>query len=298
MVQRIDGTLVPLSIVVPVVTAASRLVRITVISSIVSRSTSDVVHPFTAIVPSRRPFTSGIGTPLLGSSVGGRSPPLARHCFKSVKSTLRLVLEDHVGMLVEHHTVSTSKIAVPRSNSQKSIVHGEHWSVAGTDTSNVTNDVVSLNVEGGNRAFADSIAVGLIEESKHLDNRSVLGLSNKLSEGTDVVEGSLSVGKTHDTVHPVDGSLATRVVPAVYNMVSKDFKSEKKREPTLRTGDRVKVKINPQSILPSPFDSFQKVLPRNLGEIRLALPDFDSKEGNRNSHPVEARSDDFGKVTL
>lgn len=228
VVQRIDGTLVPLSIVVPVVTAASRLVRITIISSIVSRSTSNIVHPFTAIVPGRRPFTSGIGTPLLGSSVGGRSPPLARHRFKSVKCTLRLVLEDHVGMLVEHHTVSTSKIAVPRSNSQKSIVHGEHWSVAGTDTSNVTNDVVSLNVKRGNRAFADSIAIWFIEESKHLDNRSVLGLSNELSEGTDVVEGSLSVGKTHDTVHPVDGSLATRVVPAVYNMVSKDFKSEKK----------------------------------------------------------------------
>lgn len=226
MVQRLDGTRVPLGIVVPVIAAAGHLVRITIISSIVSRSTSNIVHPFTAIVPGRRPFTSGIGTPLLGGGVGGRSPPLAWHRFKSVKSTLRLVLEDHVGMLVEHHTVSTSKIAVPRSNSQKSIVHGEHWTVAGADTSNVANNVVGLNVKGGDGAFADSIAVGFIEESKHLDDRSVLGLSNELCERTDVVEGSLSVSKAHDTVQPVDGSLATRVVPAVYKTVSEDFTSE------------------------------------------------------------------------
>lgn len=150
---------------------------------------------------------------------------MARHHFKSVKIALRLVLEDHVGMLVEHHTISASKIAVPLSNSQKPIVHRQHRTLAGTDTSNFTNDVVSLNVKGADRAFADSIAVGLIEESKHLDNRSVLGLSNELSEGTDVVERSLSVGKTHGTVHPVDRPLATRVVPAVYNSVSKDFQA-------------------------------------------------------------------------
>lgn len=60
----------------------------------------------------------------------------------------------------------------------------------------------------------------------------------------------------------------------------------------------MKVKVHPYSILPGPFDSFQNVLPLNLGQIRLTLPDLNSKEGNRDSHPVETSSDDFNKVTL
>lgn len=71
VVQRIDGTLVPLRIVVPIGTAAGHLGRITVIRSIVSRSTSDIVHPEATIIPGSRPFTGGIGTPLLGGGVGG-----------------------------------------------------------------------------------------------------------------------------------------------------------------------------------------------------------------------------------
>lgn len=71
VVQRIDGTLVPLRIVVPVGTVAGHLVRITVITSIISRSTSDIVHPEATIIPGSGPFTRVIGTPLLGGGVGG-----------------------------------------------------------------------------------------------------------------------------------------------------------------------------------------------------------------------------------
>lgn len=60
----------------------------------------------------------------------------------------------------------------------------------------------------------------------------------------------------------------------------------------------MKVKVNPYSILPGPFDGFQKVLPLDLGQVRLTLPDLNSKERNRDSHPVETSSDDFNKVTL
>lgn len=160
-------------------------------------------------------------------------------------------------------------------------MHRQVRSVALSDTGDLSDHSVGLEVEGTNLVLADGSGIGLVDETEHGDDRGVLGLNHELGEGSDNVQRSLSVGKTHDTAHPVDRTQSTRVIPTV-----------------LRTWDGVEIEVDSDSVFPCPADSSEDISPGDSLEVWLLARSCDGPVTNRQTDPVETGRDNLDKVTL
>jgi hypothetical protein len=102
-------------------------------------------------------------------------------------------------VLVKRDAVGTRHESKPAGHAEEAVVHGQHRPVTLADASHLPDDLVRLHVEAADGCLAESVAVGLVDEAKHLHDGGVLWLADELGERPDVVEHSLSVGQAHDT---------------------------------------------------------------------------------------------------
>lgn len=83
---------------------------------------------------------------------------------------------------------------------------------------------------------------GLVQNTEHGDDVLPLRLRDEFRDDTNVVEGALSVGETHDTVEEVVlAGLSTMVVSVG------------------RSGDVVEVEIDTDTVLPAPLEDSDNV---------------------------------------
>lgn len=252
--------------VVPVVTSTRSGSRSSVSreSALVSCTSADSVEPLSTIVDGSRPFTGRVGTESPRGLVGGDSPVLTRSLSDSRKVTEHLVAKAHVGVLIKRHSVGSRHKVVPASNTDKAIVHGKHGSIAFTGTSDFSNHSVDFIVERSDSTLTNCVRVGLVDETPKRNDGRVLGLNDELSQCSDNFKRSLSIGESHGASKPVDGTDSTRVVPSV-----------------LRTRKSVQVKVDSNSVFPSPSNGLEDVFPRDSLEVRLLGRSSDSPVTDR-----------------
>lgn len=128
---------------------------------------------------------------------------------------------------------------------------------------------------------ADARSHDLIHNTHHGDDLLDTVLGNVLHETADNLEGPLSIGDSHDAVHPVGGTAFTRVVPSV-----------------LGTGEGVQVEHDTESVLSRPPDGLGKVCPRDFGEVRVLALRLHGPESERDTDPVQTSGGNVGKVLL
>lgn len=106
----------------------------------------------------------------------------------------------------------------------------------------------------------DDAVYGFIENTEHGYDVLVLVLGDELGEGPDEIECPLSVRETHDAHH----LLQTFVSITVNEMQRREervgtYKVDRALfagmiKPVLRSGDGMKVEVDPEAILPRPCD--------------------------------------------
>ena len=104
---------------------------------------------------------------------------------------------------------------------------------------------------------------------------------DKLGQSTNVIQGSLGVGKTHSTSQKVELSNPTRVVPSVGG-----------------SGRSVQVKLDSKSILARPLQCLNDVLPANALEERFVAKRLEGPETDGQTDPVETGVGHEHKVFL
>lgn len=123
--------------------------------------------------------------------------------------------------------------------------------------------------------------IRLVEDREHGHDILVLILTNELSQCTNIIERSLSVGHSHHAVQEVDRSLFRRVIVSV-----------------LRSWDGVEVEVDAETVLSSPGECLNEVLPTDVGEEGLSRVDLDDPVRNRQSNPVETSGSDLGEISF
>ena len=128
------------------------------------------------------------------------------------------------------------------------------------------------------RILANGRTKGLVGDTEHHDNITVLRLGDELGDDTDVVECALCVGDTHRTVQNIDLTNPSRVVPAI-----------------LRARKSVQIQVHTKTILASPLNGLQQVpvMPYCKPGVRERL-----REKSTYFHEVFARKGSPWRVSI
>lgn len=105
----------------------------------------DAIKPFTAVVDSRGPFAAQNDTE--GSlGVVGASAPAA--CLSGLLRPCVVVLssESEVWMLIKCNSIGTGQEPIPCCDTGETLVNGDHWAVAGSESGDAADHGVGLVV--------------------------------------------------------------------------------------------------------------------------------------------------------
>ena len=99
-----------------------------------------------------------------------------------------------------------------------------------------------IDAQSLKRFEAKSGSLRLIQNSEYGHHILILGLRDEFGKNANIIKRALRIGISHWAVQKVDGANFAGMVPTV-----------------LTTWDSVKVKVDPESILASPFNGFQEI---------------------------------------
>lgn len=102
-----------------------------------------------------------------------------------------------------------------------------------------------------NLVISNSRSLRFIRNPEHGYDTAIFGLGNEFCDDADVIQGALSICKTHRSHEHVDGAKLSRMIPAI-----------------LRARKRMVVKIDTNSVFPCPLYGLEKVS-ADLRELRL-----------------------------
>jgi hypothetical protein len=124
-------------------------------------------------------------------------------------------------------------------------------------------------------------SLGFVRDAKHGDDVFVLGLRDEFGDDTDIVESTLSIGKTHRAVQKTNSTKFARVVPAV-----------------LTAGNSVEIEIDTDTVFPCPLNRLQEVCPSKLWLKRLVISNLDGPVRKWDTDVVKTSGRDGSKILL